>query len=63
MDFIVGLPMSQKGYDSILVVIDRLTKMARYIPTTTTVIALGVAELFFKQIFVNYGLPQKIICD
>jgi len=47
MDFIVDLPKTQKGFDSIFVVVDRLTKVARFIPTITTVTASGVAELFF----------------
>ena len=63
MDFIVNLPKTQKGFDSNFVVVDRLIKVARFIPTTTTVTASGVADLFFKEIFVNYGLPQEIICD
>ena len=63
MDFIVDLPWTQKDFDSIFVVVDRLTKVARFISTTTNVTASGVAELFFKEIFVNYGLPREIIYD
>ena len=63
IDFIKNLCRTQKGVGSIFVVVDRLTKVAPFIPTTTIVIALGVVELFIKDIFVNYGLPQEIICD
>ena len=63
MNFIVELPKTHKGFDSNFVVIDRLTKVARFIPITTTVTTSGVAELFFKEIFVNYGLLREIICD
>ena len=63
IDFIKNLCRTQKDFGSIFVVVDRLTKVARFIPTTTIVIALGVVELFIKDIFVNYGLPQEIICD
>jgi hypothetical protein len=51
MDFIVRLPKTQTGFDSILVVVDRLTKRALFIPTVTTVTASGVADLFMKQVF------------
>ena len=44
-------------------VVDRLIKVARFIPTTTTVTTSGVAELVFKKMFVNYGVPQEIIRD
>ena len=56
MDFIVNLPRNQEGFDSIFVLVNRLTKVARFVSTTTIVIALGVAELFFREIFVNHGL-------
>ena len=63
MDFIVDLPRTQKGFDSIYVVVDGLTKVARFIPTTTSVTSSRVVVLFLKEIFVIYGLPQEIICD
>lgn len=62
IDFIKNLCRTQKGFGSIFVVVDRLTKVAPFIPTTTIVIASEVVELFIKDIFVNYGLPQEIIC-
>ena len=43
-------------------IVERLTNVARFIPTTATMTTSGVAELFFEEIFVNYGLPQEIIC-
>jgi hypothetical protein len=48
MDFIVGLPKTQNNFDSIMVVVDRLTKIAHFIPTVTIVTAYGVAEFFMK---------------
>ena len=50
MDFIVGLPKS-KGHDSILVVVDRFSKMGCFIPTKTTVTAKEVADLIFDNVF------------
>ena len=66
MDFITGLPPSKyKGvvYDAILVIVDRFTKMVRYIPTTTTVDASQLAELFHTEIVCRYGMPDGIVSD
>jgi transposase InsO family protein len=61
-DFITQLPESD-GYDAILVVVDKLTKRAHFIPTTTDVNASQVAHLFYNTIFRYHGLPQTIISD
>nr|AAM01170.2 Putative retroelement [Oryza sativa Japonica Group]ABB46922.1 retrotransposon protein, putative, Ty3-gypsy subclass [Oryza sativa Japonica Group] len=50
MDFITGLPKTQGGYDSIWVVVDRLTKVARFIPVKTTYGGNKLAELYFARI-------------
>ena len=63
MDFIVGLPKSQNNFDSIMVVVDRLTKIAHFIPTVTTVTAYGVAELFMREIFKHHKILREIIND
>ena len=63
MDFIVGLPKTQNNFDSIMVVVDRLTKIAHFIPTVTTVTAYEVAELFMREIFKHHGIPREIISD
>ena len=62
LDFITNLPKS-KGYDSILVIVCYLSKMAHFIPTHTTADAVQVAELFIEHIFKLYGLPKIIISD
>ena len=49
MDFIMNLPRIQKDFDSIFVVIDKMIKVAQFIPTMTIVIALGVAKLLLKR--------------
>ena len=46
MDFIVGFPRTQKGYNSIWVVVDRLTKVAHFIPVNTTYCGARLAELY-----------------
>ncbi len=63
MDFIVQLPLTQQGYDAIVVFVDRLTKRAHFCPTHTSVTAPEVAKIFFSNIFKNHGLPQVIVSD
>lgn len=63
MDWITKLPPSNSGFDSILVVVDRLTKMVRLVPTKTTATAKSTASLLVKHIFRHYGMPSKIISD
>lgn len=62
VDLITGLPVSQ-GYDSIMVVIDRFTKMLHAIPTTETVTSEGIARLFRDHVWKLHGLPQQVISD
>nr|ABB47095.2 retrotransposon protein, putative, Ty3-gypsy subclass [Oryza sativa Japonica Group] len=63
MDFITGLPKTQGGYDSIWVVVDRLTKVARFIPVKTTYGGNKLAELYFARIVSLHGVPKKIVSD
>ena len=62
MDLIEFLPTSD-GYNSILVVVDRLTKMAIFIPTTTNLDAEELAQLYITHVFSKHGLPQSIVSD
>ena len=63
VDFITDLPDTHKGMNSIMVVVDRLTKMTHFIPTTKDVRAEGVAHLFKREIFRLHGAPQDIVSD
>ena len=63
MDFITGLPITRSGHDAIVVFVDRLSKMARFAPTTTTVTAEGTAKLFFENVYRSHGLPSEIVSD
>jgi len=60
--FITKLPLAQ-GYDTILVVVDRFTKMAYFVPTTERTSAEGLAQLFRDNIWKLHGLPDSIISD
>jgi hypothetical protein len=63
MDFIVGLPHTQARYDSIWVVVDRLTKVAHFIPVRTTYSGAKLAELYMSRIVCLHGVPKKIMLD
>ncbi len=63
MDFIVGLPMSSRRHDAILVIVDTLTKVSHFSPVRTTFTAQDIAQVFFWDIVRLYGVPRKIISD
>ena len=63
MDFVVGLPTTVGGYDSIWVVVDRLTKSAHFIPVRVKYTAEKLAELYISQIVRLHGVPVSIISD
>jgi hypothetical protein len=63
MDFILGLPRTQAGYDSIWVIVDRLTKVAHFIPIKTTYSSAKLAELYMSRIVCLHGVPKKIVSD
>ena len=62
MDFVVNLPWSGE-YNAIFVVVDRLTKHASFIPTTTGLTAEEFGRLYVKHIGCRFGLPESIITD
>jgi hypothetical protein len=63
MDFIVGLPHTQAGYDSIWVIVDRLTKVAHFIPVKITYSSAKHAKLYMSRIMCLLGVPKKIVSD
>jgi transposase InsO family protein len=63
MDFITGLPRTQKGNDSIWVIIDCLTKVAHFIPVKTTFGGATLARIYLKEIVRLHGIPRKIVSD
>ena len=66
LDFITQLPRSYIGttkYDAILVVVDRYTKMAKFIPTTTNIATPEFAALSHENIELKYGSPKGIVSD
>ena len=63
MDFIPELPTTKSGHDNVLVIVDKLTKFAIFVPTVTTIKEQECAKLVFDNVFTKYGLPRQIITD
>ena len=63
MDFVVGLLKTQKGYNSIWVIVDRLTKSAHFLPIKSTHFAVQYARLFLNHIVSLHGVPISIVSD
>jgi transposase InsO family protein len=63
MDFIVGLPGTTKGYDSIWVIVDRLTKISHFLPVKTDHPVNVYAQLYIARILSLHGVPKTIVSD
>ena len=66
MDFITGLPLSKRNtvvYNACLMVVNRYTKMAKYIPTHKMIDAPMLTQVFLDEIVRNFGVPRGIVSD
>ena len=63
MDFITGLPLTPRGHDSIMVVVDRMSKMVHLIANQQNNTAVQVAQLYQDRVFALHGLPDDIVSD
>jgi hypothetical protein len=62
MDFMVSLPLS-RGFDVIMVVVNRFNTMAHFIPTKESATVQEMGRLFFTHVFKHHGLPKDIVLD
>ncbi|GJY20928.1 putative reverse transcriptase domain-containing protein [Tanacetum coccineum] len=63
MDFVTKLPKSSQGYDTIWVIVDRLTKSAIFVPMRETDPMEKLARMYLKEVVTRHGIPVSIICD
>ncbi|GJW06502.1 putative reverse transcriptase domain-containing protein [Tanacetum coccineum] len=63
MDFVTKLPKSSQGYDTIWVIVDRLTKSAIFVPMRETDPLEKLARMYLKEVVTRHGIPVSIICD
>ncbi|GJS77642.1 putative reverse transcriptase domain-containing protein [Tanacetum coccineum] len=63
MDFVMKLPKSSQGYDTIWVIVDRLTKSAIFVPMRETDPMEKLARMYLKEVVTRHGIPVSIICD
>ncbi|GKD90849.1 putative reverse transcriptase domain-containing protein, partial [Tanacetum coccineum] len=63
MDFITKLPKSSQGYDTIWVIVDRLTKSAIFVPMRETNPMEKLTRMYLKEVVIRHGIPVSIICD
>ena len=63
IDLITQLPKTKHGFDAVVVFVDKLSKMVHYAPTTTTVDAPELAQLFIQNVVRLHGVPESIVSD
>ncbi|GJY10401.1 putative reverse transcriptase domain-containing protein [Tanacetum coccineum] len=63
MDFVSGLPRTPSGYDTIWVIVDRLTKSAHFLPMKKTDSMEKLTQLYLKEVVCRHGVPISIISD
>jgi hypothetical protein len=63
MDFIIGFPRTSKHHDAIMVVVEKLTKAAHFIPMKTTHKENNVVDIYMREVACLHGIPKTIVSD
>jgi hypothetical protein len=63
MDFITKFPRTAKQHDSIMAVVDKLTKVSHFIPVKSTHKASNIVEIYMREIIKLHGVPKTIVSD
>jgi hypothetical protein len=63
MDFIVGMPLTSRNFDSIWVIVDQLTKSSHFIPINTNYNAQKYAGIYIARVLCLHGVPKMIVSD
>ncbi len=63
MDFVMGLPKTQKNHDAVWVIVDRLTKSAHFLPVRMDYSLDRLAKLYIDEIVRLHGVPVSIVSD
>ena len=63
LDFLTALPRVREGFDSVLVVVDCLTKVAHFIPVKSTHTVVDIARIFIREIFRLHGIPKVLVSN
>lgn len=63
MDFVTGFPKTMKEHESIMVIVDKLTKVSHFFPVRSAFSASDIAHVFILDVVRVYGVPKKIVLD
>ncbi len=63
MDFVFNLPTSSRGFDGIMTIVDRFSRLVKFLSMKTASSVADVARLFFDNWLCVFGAPSKIISD